>query len=416
MTKVPGFEARLALIKGRFFLARRLNEAAAQEVERVDEGVPPEKEVEFELLRDRILFRLGRTREVVHRGLRFMQSRKLKSSYEGDFYVLMSAVALKDREIDQAKEFSRRARALFEKAEDLPGLKVALRNLAIVAQNLCDPAEAVRQSSELCSVASRIGDFAGYCEGLDFRGSTRIDSLEFEEALADFERASGLLGDGFSPHLKNRIRISRGQALRILGDYAAAESDFSAAEGYFRGSRDTFSLGQVIRLQAALALDGGDPSGARTKLEEAEPLLKDVPDQMERLEIQRIEIALALGENERAGEFLARLLSVGDLDRLPYFDRLHVLTLRSAWAEGRDPGVRDDLVRLVKEPVSRNLPLKRLPALVGLLESGPDETVREEVLALAETIRKAFPERYRRNFDRKREIVRLRELLRDVAP
>jgi tetratricopeptide (TPR) repeat protein len=116
------------------------------------------------------------------------------------------------------------------------------------------------------------------------RGLIFLDTARFDEAVADFSRARELDKDSIWP------LANRGISYAWKRDRVRAENDFKAVRAIDPSNP------VLLRGEALLALDGGDPNTAVERLSES---LKRDPDNIWALRM-RAEVYLQLGETEKS--------------------------------------------------------------------------------------------------------------------
>ncbi len=411
LSKLEGSESRLALLRGSFFFERRMYSQALTEVQKAREDLPREKQIELELLHERILYRLGKTKEVVHRGLKFLRSGKLEEAEKGDFFILMGSVSYIDKEIEQAEDFYRKAAQIYREANDLRGIWKTVINLGNIARSRSHYEASREYYLEACEHALLLGDLLSYCKGLLRVADVNIELLRIEEALGNFDRALEILQSHENPSLEALTRMLLGNALRNLGDFERAKETLDAALLYFEHSDDSFGHGRALRSLAMLHQDLENFERAFTLLKECAPLLKNHPDQLQYIALQRAEIHFHQGELETAQEQLGQFQSEHPEKTCSPDILLRFRILDSLLSHRKDLSKFECICELLQKTQNHSAPWKRLVLLAEALEYGFHKDYAAEAIDILHRMRKSLPPRFRRAFDRRKAIIRLNELL-----
>ena len=262
---------------------------------------------------------------------------------------------------------------------DLRAMAFALSNLAVLAVDRHDYAQALELSERAIEVRRRLGDRVGFARVVTNLAELRLRLgllQEAEQALA-FGRQS--LGSAMPPTraahfalVAARIHLARAESLDAARNVAAAIADA-------RGSSDGAMLGECYRVAARIALEDGDVARMAREVEQAEARA-DSP--FARAEVALLRAYLAQCRGDDPGPDLDRARDIiretNDDDLLREW---HVLAADVARAEGDLEAAQRHLLHAerLRDRVVQSLPSSLQSAYLGRREMTRISSVRSAI-------------------------------------
>jgi tetratricopeptide (TPR) repeat protein len=211
-------------------------------------------------------------------------------------------------------------------------LNLAMAHRSLLANQIPDALSFARRGSELDGNSPQAFFILGQTKHLEgLAGPAGIQSAQLREAVKHYDRAVRLAHERKMPALEAIARFNRGKVRHLLGD-AGAETDYAHAIELARpdqGLRTSYAsflieAGRPCDALRELALEQGEPTGARLFYEAAARYERNVGD-----------------DREQAVALLRRLIAA---DSVEHWDDAHILLVQ--WAiERKSPGdVRTEIL------------------------------------------------------------------------
>lgn len=180
--------------------------------------------------------------------------------------------------LPEAITFLQQAIANYKNRGDVIGEAIALRNLALVYQQLRDWQQAEKTISDAINILPRITEQTEYrrllAQALDVRGQIQLSLSRSEQALDTWKQSAEIyqnIGDvsGFT-----RSKIYQATALQTLGLYAQAIDDLTEIQQQLKKESDTLAKSKALLILGDVLRRVGQNEEAKSVLQESLKIAK----------------------------------------------------------------------------------------------------------------------------------------------
>ncbi len=266
-------------IRGDYGAALRLVREAAEVVVRIEDGCRDREQI-------RVLSQLSwlhvcngdfdRAMKISGEGLA-LAGEEEKTAEHAIFFSSIGSASLYRNEVDQARDFHRRALEIREDLGDVPAMISSLNALSEADLVAGEPMEALELAEQAREMADEVGDQSGRAISLHREAAVYLTCGDLQKALLCIEDSLSISQQHRMRFLGVRNHLVRGRIRRIEGDHSGAESDLLRALGVHARSGTGIGLMECLLELAELHLDTGDSARVQDELERLDTILKEIP-------------------------------------------------------------------------------------------------------------------------------------------
>ena len=189
------------------------------------------------------------------------------------FFSSIGNASLYRNEMDQAKDFHRRALEIREDLGDVPAMVNSLNALSETHLVSGEPMEALELAQQALTMAEELGDLSGQAISLHREGSVFLICGDLDSSLKKIEASLEISQQNRMRFLGVRNHLARGRIRRIQREHGGAEGDLLRALGVHARAGTGIGLLECLVELAELHLDVKEIDRVEEELERIQVIL-----------------------------------------------------------------------------------------------------------------------------------------------